>query len=327
MKALVTGATGKVGHATARSLIAAGWDVRALVRDRSRAAGVVPDGVELVVGDVVDAGTLDAAAAGCEVVFAAHGLPEQWLADEQEFVRVNVDGVANVVRAAARAGARRVVHTSTIDVFAKDSDGVLRETQLDPSLKGTPYERSKQRAETAALKTAGSDVELVFANPAAVYGPGPLGSASLEKALFSPVVRGSRAELPVLTPGGMGVVFSDGVGEGHRLVAEKGAPGERYILCDTHVTLRELAETVARVAGRGRVPGVLPVPLARAFAAAGEGVARVVRRPPLLPRGQLTFLLWNAAPDSSKAQAELGWQPTPLDTGVARALEALGLVL
>ena len=218
-----------------------------------------------------------------------------------------------------------MVHTSTIDVFAKDAHGVLRETQLDPHPKGTAYERSKQRAEKAALEAAGSEVELVFANPAAVYGPGPTGSASLERALFEPVVRGSRAQLPVLTPGGMGLVFSDGVGEGHRLVAEKGVPGERYILCDAHATLRELAETVARVAGRGRVPGVLPVPAAKLFATAGEGVARAIRKPPLLPKGQLTFLLWNAAPDSSKAQLELGWRPTPLEEGIARSLDALGL--
>jgi dihydroflavonol-4-reductase len=258
-------------------------------------------------------------------VFNAMGLPEQWLADEDLFQRVNVDGTSNVVRAAVRGGARRVVHTSTIDVFAADSAGVLRETQLDPHPKGTAYERSKQRAETAAIAAAGSDVELVFANPAAVYGPGPTGSASLEKALFEPVVRGARAQLPVLTPGGMGLVFSDGVGEGHRLVAEKGVPGERYILCDAHATLRDLAETVARVAGRGRVPGVLPVQAAKAFATLGEGVARVVRKPPLLPKGQLTFLLWNARPDSTKAQQELGWRPTPLEQGVARSLESLGL--
>jgi dihydroflavonol-4-reductase len=64
----------------------------------------------------------------------------------------------------------------------------------------------------------------------------------------------------------------------------------------------------------------------RALAGAGEAVARVTRRPPLLPRGQLTFLLWNARPDSSKAQRELGWTPTPLDEGFRATLRELGLV-
>jgi nucleoside-diphosphate-sugar epimerase len=132
--------------------------------------------------------------------------------------------------------------------------------------------------------------------------------------------------LPGLVPGGFGVVYSDGVGAGHLLAAERGRPGERYILCDEHVTLRQLAETVVRVAGRGRVPLTLPVPLARALATAGETVARIIRRPPLVARGELYFLLWNAAPDSSKAQRELGWHPTPFEEGLRRTLVEMGLL-
>jgi dihydroflavonol-4-reductase len=323
MRALVTGATGKVGHATARALLAAGHDVRVLVRDPARAAAVVPAGVEAVKGDVTDPASLDAAAAGCEVVFNAMGLPEQWLADAQDFERVNVQGTANVVSAARRAGARRVVHTSTIDVFAADAEGRLVETNLDPQPKGTAYERSKQRAEVAAIAAAGDGVELVMVNPAGVYGPGPPGSASIEDNLLRPVIESRRLALPFLVPGGLGLVLTDGIGAGQLLAAERGVPGERYILCDGHATLRELAEMAVRVAGRGRVPPVLPVPVARTFAAGGEAVARVIRRPPLLPRGQLHFLLWNARPDSGKAQRELGWVPTPLEEGVRRTLASL----
>jgi nucleoside-diphosphate-sugar epimerase len=135
-----------------------------------------------------------------------------------------------------------------------------------------------------------------------------------------------RKKLPALTPGGFGLVYSDGVGSGQLLAAEKGRPGERYILADGHMTLKELAELVVRLAGRGRVPPVLPVPVATALAAVGEGAARVIRRPPLLPKGQLHFLLWNAEPDSSKAQRELGWQPTPIEEGVRRTLAEMGLL-
>jgi dihydroflavonol-4-reductase len=166
-------------------------------------------------------------------------------------------------------------------------------------------------------------MELVIVNPAAVYGPGPPGSASLERHLFEPLV---RRRLPGLTPGGFGVAFSEGVGAGHLLAAERGRPGERYILCDEHVTLRKLAETVVRVAGRGWVPPTVPVPVARALAAGGERLARLTRRPPLVARGELHFVLWNAAPDSTKAQRELGWRPTPFEEGVRRTLAELGLL-
>jgi nucleoside-diphosphate-sugar epimerase len=321
LRALVTGATGKVGHATARALLAAGHEVRALVRDPARAAGVLPAGVEAVRGDVTDPASLAGALAGCEVVFNAMGLPEQWLADAGAFERVNARGTEAVVQAAREAGARRVVHTSTIDVFHAEPGVPFDESQVAGYSKGTAYERSKQHAEELARAAAG-DMELVFVNPAAVYGPGPEGSASLERQLFVPIARG---RLPALTPGGFGVVFSEGVGAGQLLAAERGRPGERYILCDEHLTLRELAETVVRVAGRGRVPPTLPVPLARALAAAGEALARVTRRPPLVARGELTFLLWDAVPDSTRAQRELGWRPTPFPEGLRRTLAELGL--
>jgi nucleoside-diphosphate-sugar epimerase len=122
------------------------------------------------------------------------------------------------------------------------------------------------------------------------------------------------------------VAFSRGVAEGQLLAAERGKPGERYILCDQHVSFRELAQAVVDAAGRGRLPPTLPVPLARAMAGAGEVVARITHRPPLLARGQLYFLLWNAAPRSDKAQRELGWAPTTLDRGVRETLAAMGLV-
>jgi dihydroflavonol-4-reductase len=265
---------------------------------------------------------LQRAAAGSEVVFNAMGLPEQWLADASEFDRVNARGTENVVRAAREAGARRVVHTSTIDVFDAEPGARFDESAVAAYPKGTPYERSKQRAEELARGAAG-DMELVFVNPAAVYGPGPAGSASLERQLFEPVI---RRRLPALVPGGFGVVYSDGVGAGQLLAAERGRPGEHYILCDEHVTLRQLAETVVRVAGRGRVPATLPVALARGLAVAGETVARIIRRPPLLARGELYFLLWNAAPDAGKAQSELGWRPTPFEEGLRRTLGELGLL-
>jgi nucleoside-diphosphate-sugar epimerase len=70
----------------------------------------------------------------------------------------------------------------------------------------------------------------------------------------------------------------------------------------------------------------MPVGVARTFAAIGEGISRVIRKPPMLARGQLTYFLWQARPDSSKAQRELGWNPTPLEEGVRRTLDEMGLL-
>ncbi len=131
--------------------------------------------------------------------------------------------------------------------------------------------------------------------------------------------------MPALPPGGGSLVYIDGVVQGHLLAAGRGKDGERYILSDGYMPIRDLAELVVRLAGRGRVPPSMPIPVARAFAGAGELISRVIRRPPMLPRGQLHYLLWQAKADSSKAQRELGFSPTLIQEGVGRTLETMGL--
>jgi dihydroflavonol-4-reductase len=325
MRALVTGATGKVGHSIARALLERGDEVQVLARNPGRASGQLPPGVQAIRGDVTEPASVERAAAGCEIVFNAMGLPEQWFADPDIFERVNARGTETVVRAAAAAGARRVVHTSTIDVFHAPPGTPFDESEVADYPKGTAYERSKQHAEQLALAAAAeTGVELVIVNPAAVYGPGPPSSASLELGLLRPVVEGQRGAVPLLPPGGLPMVYSTGLATGHLQAAARGVPGERYILCDGHMSFRELAETAVRLAGRGRVPAVMPVPLAKAIAATGELVSRAIRKPPLLPKGQLHFFLWDARPQSGKAQRELGWVPTPLEEGLRAVVSAFG---
>ncbi|MEA2367313.1 MAG: hypothetical protein QOH38_31, partial [Thermoleophilaceae bacterium] len=191
MRTLVTGATGKVGGATARALLDRGDEVRALVRDPAKARGLLPSGVELAQGDVTEPATVAAAVEGRDLVFNAMGLPEQWLHDEDIFDRVNAQGTENVIRAAREAGVRRVVHTSTIDVFHAERGGRMDESMLADYPKGTAYERSKQRAEELALAARG-DMELVIVNPSGVFGPTPASSIGFDDQMFAPLIRGRQ---------------------------------------------------------------------------------------------------------------------------------------
>jgi nucleoside-diphosphate-sugar epimerase len=311
-----------VGHAIVSDLLERGNHVRALVRDPKRAASVLPAGIEPIQGDVTDAGSLAAAVEGCELVFNSMGMPEQWVRDEAIFDQVNAIGSGQLAGAAKRAGVRRFIHTSTHDVFHAGTGERFDETMLADYPKGTAYERSKQHAEELVLAER-NGMEVVILNPSGVYGPTPSPTPSFENGLFEPVV---RKRLPAVPPGGTGYAFVEGVAAGHLLAAEKGIDGERYILADGYASFRDLAETVKRVAGRGRIPPTMPIPVAKAIASIGAGVSRVIRRPPLLPKGQLTYFLWQGRPDSTKAQRELGWRPTPLDEGVRRTLNAMGLL-
>ncbi|MGH2966522.1 MAG: NAD-dependent epimerase/dehydratase family protein [Solirubrobacterales bacterium] len=312
MRLLVTGATGKVGNAVARRLVDRGDDVVALVRNVAKARDLLPAGVELAGGDVTDPESLRRAAQGADGVFNCMGLFEQWFADPGIFDRVNAQGAANVIAAAREAEVRRVVHTSTFDVFHADSGGTVSEAAVADYPKGTAYERSKQHAEELVLARAEQGIEVVVVNPASVYGPGPWQGTGLDRAFRDAI----RRRLPGVPPGGMTLVHCDDVAAGQLAAFERGTPGERYILADGYATMRELLTVAVDEAGRGWVPFAMPVPLARGLAAGGEALSRVIRRPPLLGSGQLTFLLWQARADSSRARSELGVEFRPWEEGV-----------
>jgi dihydroflavonol-4-reductase len=138
------------------------------------------------------------------------------------------------------------------------------------------------------------------------------------------IVRLVRGKTPLLPPGGMPVVLCDDVASGHLLAEERAPVGSRYILSESYLSLPEFARAVCEEAGRGnRVPPVMPAWLARTVAALGEAVAGITKRPPLVPRGQLHFLLLQARPTAHKAREELWWQPTPFREGLRRTLAYL----
>jgi dihydroflavonol-4-reductase len=312
VRLLVTGATGKIGNAVSRRLVKRGDEVVALVRDAARARGLLPGEVELAAGDVSEPDSLRDAAEGADGVFNCMGLYEQWMPDPAIFERVNAGGARNVVAAARQAGARRVVHTSTFDVFHAEAGGTVSESDLASYPKGTVYERSKQRAEKLVLAEAERGIEVVLVNPAAVYGPGPWQGTGLDGAIRDAI----RRRLPALPPGGMGLAFAEDVARGHVAAFERGEPGERYILGDGFATMREILAVAVDEAGRGWVPPTLPVAMAKALAIAGEGVSRLIRRPPLLGRGQLHFLLWQPRIDNAKARERLDLDFTPWEEGI-----------
>lgn len=313
---LVTGATGTVGNAIAARLVAEGHEVRALVRDLKRARPLLPDGVEPVRGDVTDAASVAAAVTGRERVFHAAGLPEQWRLDPEDFRHVNVGGTANVVEACLKGGVGRLVYTSTIDVFAWTPGAPFDESRLDPEPRPTAYERSKQDADRLVVAALGRGLDAVFLHPSAVYGPAPVLAVGLNNLL----VRLARRKIPMLLPGGMPVVNAEDVAAGHLAAADQAESGDRFILSDEYLTLREIAVAVREHVPAAKVPPVMPMALARALAVAGEGLAKLTRKPPLIARGEQIFLASHPVPVADRARAELGWSSRPASDGFAEAL-------
>ena len=125
MKALVTGATGFVGAAVARALLAEGWGVRALVRsgsDRRNLAGLA---VEPTVGDLTDPASLDRALEGCEAVFHVAADYRLWARRPEDIYESNVQGTRRLLVAAARAGIEKFVYTSTVATMVVPGPGEI----------------------------------------------------------------------------------------------------------------------------------------------------------------------------------------------------------
>lgn len=318
---LVTGATGLVGFNIVKSLLARGRAVKALVRDPQRAREILPRECALVRGDVTDKSTLEGAMAGCDTVYHAAGLPEQWFRDAGIFQRVNVEGTRNMVEVALRVGLRRFVYTSTIDVFEGAAGATFDESVIASAPKGTAYERSKQEADLVVVEAIQRGLMAVFLHPSGVYGPGPMASPGINQLVLDL----KHGKLPMLLPGGVPLVYSEDVGEGHVLAEERGHVGERFILSTDYFTLSELAGKIVAALGLRRVPPVMPLWLGNVVAQVGEAVSGVTGRPPLIPKGQLHFLQWQAIPDGGRARAQLGWQPRSFEAGLRETIAFLGL--
>lgn len=308
---LVTGATGRLGSALCRHLVAQGCAVRALVRDRRAAAEVLPDAVELAGGDIGDRRAVEASASDCQVVFIAMGVPEQWLEDPERFGKVNADGTAVLTRAAAAADVRRLVHVSTVDVFEAVAGSRFDEDLVAHVPRRSPHQRSKQLAERAALE-AGGHLQVVIANLAGLLG-GRRRRPSLEDDLIRPLVVG---RLPVQPPGSLNLISVDSVSEGLLLAGPFGRPGPRYLFSDRHLQVRELARIALEATGRLRVPPTLDRRPPRAAVRVAEWASGWTGHPPFLAAGQVDVLLRNAEADTTRARRELGWMPHSLTTTI-----------
>jgi len=308
-----------VGGSIVRELQARGRHVRVLVRAPERARSLVPPGCELVAGDVTDRRSVLRAAEGCDVIYHAAGLPEQWLRDPRVFDAVNVGGTRNALEAAKQARVRRLVYTSTIDIFSFSAGEEFDESELATHHKPTAYERSKQQADALVREALNAGVPAVFLHPSGVYGPGVASSPGLTRA----IAMIARGEVPLLLPGSIPVVYVDDIGRGHVLAEERGTVGERFILHESSHTLDAFARRVCGAVGRSRVPPTLPLWCARLFAAVGESVAKATGRPPIVARGQVEFIQQHARPSARKARERLGWQPLPFEEGLARTVDWL----
>lgn len=322
MKALVTGATGFVGAAVARSLCAAGWQVRVLVRAGSDRRNLRTLSVEPVLGDLTDAGSLARAVERCDAVFHVAADYRLWVPDPARMYRANVEGTRNLLQAAHEAGVRRIVYTSSVATVGLPAEGGPGTESDAVSLKDMVghYKRSKLLAEREALEAAARGVPVVIVNPAAPVGPRdikptPTGRIVLDAAL---------GRTPAYIDTGLNVVHVDDVASGHVLAFHHGRIGERYILGGENLPLREILLEVTRLAGRSPPRVRLPHAVVLPIAYAAEFVARFTGRPTRVTVDSVRMARKYMYYSSDKAVRELGYRFRPARLAFEDALRWFG---
>jgi dihydroflavonol-4-reductase len=311
----VTGGTGFLGRSIVEGLVAADRPVRALARSDAAAESLAAIGAEPVRGDVLDRASLEAGVAGCEVAYHVAGANAFCLPDPSPLYEVNVTGSHNVVLAAAAAGVRRLVYTSSAATLGEERGAVGSEESVHRGWFLSDYERSKYEAERAVLGAAGeSGLEVVCVNPSSVQGPGRTGgTARLLLGYLNGTLRSA-------VDTHLSVVDIADCTRGHLLAEERGAAGERYVLCGASLTVREGLELLGRVTGLDEQPRFLQPRFALLLASGVEAVGRLRRRKPSVCREMVRTLLHGHTYDGSKATRELGLVYTPLEETLRRTV-------
>ena len=313
---LVTGGSGIVGRALIQRLVADGRRVRALARTPRSAEELAELGTEPVAGNVLDPGSLAAAMRGCSTVFHVAGVNAMCLRDPSEMIRTNVEGSANVVRAAAAAEVERVVYTSSSSAIGEARGTIGREDSPHRGSYLSAYERSKHLAEQRVFEFSGSlGVAVVVVNPSSVQGPG---RATGSTRLLLEVVNG---RLPLLVRTTISLVDIADCAESHVLAEARGKPGERYLLSGASLTTLEAVELLDRIWGLRRRVRFVPGRVAKAAGAIAGAGATLLRRDATLCPEAVRTLLHGHRYDGSKAARELGLRYTPVEVTLLRTLE------
>ncbi len=298
---VVVGATGFLGSALLADLVATGVAARGTFRSPAGEATVAGLGGLPVPGDLLDPASLRRALDGCSLAYHLGGLNSLCPRDPGRLFEVNLRGSANLIQAAAAVGVRRVVYASSAATIGEPAGVVATEESEHRGWFLSTYERSKYLAERRVLELGRElGVEVVCLNPSSVQGPGRTGGT----ARF--LIRYAQGRLRWLVRTRVSLLAVGDCVLAHRLAAERGRPGRRYLLNSFTMPIEELLELAGRITGVERRLRFLPPRLAVGGAVAVGRLAAVSGRRPPLCGEMVRTLLHGHAYDGGRAARELG---------------------
>lgn len=326
MKAVITGATGFLGGALARRLVAEGIEVHALAQPGSDRRRLADCPITWHDGDITAPETLTEVFDDADWVIHAAGMLGRAGVSETTYRRINAEGARNVLAAVAVSLAAgrlpeglRVLHISSAGVLGplpRRGSGVDVDESV-PLAPSNAYERSKAQAENYAREFILAGLPVIVARPEFVYGPGDVHVLGLFRAIqrgaFFYIGDGRNTCHPT---------YIDDLVDGLLLCLRVGRPGETYQITGPRpVTFRELAETIARELGVRPPRWRVPRPVAWTGALGLEAVGKVTGRTAPLSRTGVAFFSESRRSTYAKAHRDLGYTPrVELAEGVARSV-------
>lgn len=306
---LLTGATGFLGKYLADEFLAAGHELRVLVRNPETRQLPWSSLVEVFEGDVMDVLSLERAMEGVEYVVHAAAMVSFWRKERAALMRINVEGTANVVNCCLDAGVQKLVHVSSIGALGRTNDGspITENTIWKPEHAKSGYALSKYRAEMEVYRGIVEGLNAAMVNPGVILGAGDWTQGPPK--MFTVVNKGLR----FYPNGATGIVSAADVARATRLVMETDVPnGERYILVAENITFQELFTKIARSLGKTPPRWNLPNWLSLNVGRVSEVISRITGRPPIVSLESMRSSTRARTFDGSKING-LGFVYTPAE--------------
>ena len=319
MRAFVTGGTGFVGGHIVRKLLEDGDRVTCLVRESSLLSNLDGLPIQLVTGDLTDLDSIRRGMRGTDVVFHCAADYRLYVPTPASMYASNVDGTRNVMNSAADCKVERVVYTSTVGALGLDRTGAAADEETPVELADMigHYKRSKYQAERVAEEWVNKGLPLVIVNPST-----PVGELDIKPtATGKMIVDFLNGRMNAYVDTGLNLIDVRDVAAGHILAAEKGRVGEKYILGNQNLTLKQIFDLLAGITGvpspRVKLPHWVPF----ALSVLDTAVARLGRRQPRLPLDAVKLSRYKMFFDAGKAVRELNLPQTPVVQALERAVE------
>lgn len=320
MRAVITGASGLLGANLAEQLVQQGYTVVCTRRGQTRVDHLDDLPLTWVEADLGSTDALARAMEGADLVFHCAAAVTRRVRRTPAVDDANVAGSTRVLEAARRAGVGRLVYTaSTVTIGLASGEADADESarwDLDTRGLADAYAASKREGEQLALAAAAAGQDVVVVNPGFMLGPRDRkpSSGTLLLELY-------RGKIPALTPGTNSFVDVRDVARGMVLAAQRGRPGERYILAGHNLRYDQAFPMFAEWLGvkppRLRLPLALSLPLGWL----GDLGERLGEREPLLNSATVRFgYCGDFRFSSAKAEKELGYRVGPLEPAVRDAM-------